>query len=485
MGVRRQLPKKGIAMFYKLDGHSFGYQVLVLIQAYYPQRKYEWVDSVQNEGSTIESGLRFCRFYENGVLIAEKTVELPVTSEKEQKKSLSAAIFLLLKEITGIRLPWGTLSGIRPAKTAYVLFENAKSEDEVRRILGEEYFVQDDKISLSVQVASATKRIEQKIGPGKVSLYVGIPFCPSICVYCSFTSFPLKGYDTLVEPYINALKKELEFIKSRGYSYDTVYIGGGTPTVLSVRQLDEVLCAVREVSGEVSEFTVEAGRPDTITAEKLQAMRHHDVNRISINPQTLNQKTLDLILRKHTVHQFYDAYDLAVSRGFRNINVDLILALPGERPDDVETTMRGIKKLSPGSVTVHNLAVKRGSFLHENFEKYYLANRDETEQMLKIANQSCLAGGLKPYYMYKLKNMVGNLENVGYCKPGFEGLYNVLSVEERQTIISAGAGGATKLVNIEKQTIKRSFNVKNVGIYIEKIDEMIERKRDFLKEGAV
>lgn len=312
--------------------------------------------------------------------------------------------------------------------------------------------------------------------PGK-----GIPFCPTRCLYCSFTSYPIDIYKTKVDGYVEALIKELKFLgeKAQGKRLDSIYIGGGTPTSLTAEQLDKIMAAVSETFdlSNILEYTVEAGRPDTITAEKLKVIKKNGASRISVNPQTMNDETLRLIGRKHTVDDIKRVFYEARSIGHDNINMDLILGLPGEGEAEVKNTMEEIKKLSPESLTVHTLAVKRASRLKETLGEYDLAKAMLMENILGLSAKGAAEMGLAPYYMYRQKNMLGSFENVGYAKKGFESIYNVVIMEETQSIYAAGAGASTKLYDPETDRIERIFNVKNVDEYIGRIDEMIDRKR--------
>lgn len=375
---------------------------------------------------------------------------------------------------------WGGLTGIRPAKIVSGLLLGGMSDEEVFSHMRSKFSVSDDKIKLALDIAKLEIELLKNNNKKKISLYVGIPFCPTRCLYCSFASYSLAQYGHLMDDYITALIKELRYIKEamQGYTLETVYIGGGTPTALDEKNLDRLLkeiCGLFDTKG-LREFSVEAGRPDTINAEKLKILKSYDVSRISINPQTMKQETLDLIGRKHTVDDFLNAYSLAASMGFYNINVDLILGLPDETPQDVENTFKQIAQLNPNSVTVHTLAVKRASRLKETIDDYTLTKLADMEQMLSIAAGYCKKMDLIPYYLYRLKNTVGSFENVGYCKAGFECIYNIQTMEERQTIIAAGAGGATKILDSETGQIRRIYNVKSVEDYVRRIDEMIERK---------
>ena len=311
------------------------------------------------------------------------------------------------------------------------------------------------------------------------SLYIGIPFCPSICLYCSFSSSPIGLWKSKTDDYLDALEKEMRGTRDvfSPKILQTVYIGGGTPTTLSSEQLDRLLCMVEDNFdlSRVREFTVEAGRPDSVTEDKLKVLAAHGTGRISINPQTMNQKTLDLIGRRHTVEQIEETFYLARSLGFDNINMDLIVGLPGEGPDEVAYTMERIGVLGPDSVTVHALALKRSSRLNEKLADYEAISFQASDEIMDLTMRQNEERGLYPYYLYRQKNMAGNFENVGYAVPGKECLYNILIMEEVQSILALGAGGSTKLV-YDDGLIERIENVKDIKNYIERTDEMIGRK---------
>ena len=289
-----------------------------------------------------------------------------------------------------------------------------------------------------------------------------------------------------MDAYLEALFKEIDFVAEhfKDKVLDTIYIGGGTPTSLSADQLDRLLTKIEESLdlSDLLEFTVEAGRPDSITRDKLEALHRHGIGRISINPQTMNQKTLDLIGRHHTVEQVIDSFHLAREVGFATINMDLIVGLPGEHMEDVEHTMSVIKELDPDNLTVHSLAIKRSARLNLEWDKYQDLHMENSEKHMALAHRTAQALGMEPYYLYRQKNMTGNLENIGFAKEGKAGLYNILIMEEKQSIVALGAGAACKCVSDHGLTVTRCENVKDVGLYIERIDEMIERKRELFSE---
>ena len=411
----------------------------------------------------------------------------------ETKNQLKHSIYEILSEYTGLELPWGTLTGIRPTKLALTRLSDGESEEEVRDFMRDIYLCSENKTDLSIEISNREIEIlsglhtlvSHKMGKSDslkgYSIYIGIPFCPTTCLYCSFPSYSRASYTGKVQLYLEALKKEIHEVAvlMKDRILDTVYIGGGTPTALSHSELDELFQYLyQELPMEgVHEFNVEAGRPDSITREKLEVMKKHHVSRISINPQTMNQKTLKLIGRHHTIEQLRESFAMAREMGFDNINMDLILGLPGETKEDVLYTFKEVEKMAPDSMTVHSLAVKTHSRLREQWEEYKSYVFENSDEFMRYANETAEKLGMKPYYLYRQKQMVGNLENVGFSVPGKEGLYNILIMEEQQDIVALGAGTSSKKVFLDGST-GRCENVKDVDTYIERIDLMIERKRE-------
>lgn len=414
----------------------------------------------------------------------EDEAQQMASGKKEARNVFKRMMYDMLKKLTGRELPWGTLTGVRPTKIVYTLLEDGKNDHEIKDYLKKEYYVSEKKGDLAIKVASNEKRLLEKLDYNNgYSLYAGIPFCPTTCLYCSFTSYPLAVWKDRVDTYVDAMLKELEFTSRlmKDKKLDTFYMGGGTPTTLEPEQLDRVLSFFEEhfdTTG-LKEYTIEAGRPDSITRDKLLIMKKHGVDRISINPQTMNDDTLKLIGRHHTVEQIKEAFTLARECGFDNINMDLIIGLPGETREHIERTMREVALLAPDSLTVHSLAIKRAARLNIFWEKYKDYAMVNTDDIINMTADCAAAMGMEPYYLYRQKNMAGNFENVGYSKPGREGIYNILIMEEKQTIMAVGAGASTKVVFPEENRIERVENVKDVTTYIENIDEMIDRKRRF------
>ena len=424
------------------------------------------------------------------------TSNTPVTSSiagmsspdtrKMHKWQIKREIYLALSKYTKRDLPWGMLTGIRPAKIVHEMVKKGLEKEETIETLRKFYMISDEKSNLVYEVAKNEISILDKATPDMAGIYIGIPFCPSRCLYCSFTSNPIDKYRHLLDKYIEALKTEIMSVQSiierNALRIQSIYLGGGTPTSLDSQILKELLQFIENKFdlNELEEFTLEAGRPDSIDGEKLEIIKGSRVSRISINPQTMNDSTLELIGRKHTSEDIVEAFRLARKIGFNNINMDLIVGLPGENLKMFEHTLEEIAKMQPESLTVHTMAVKRASRLHEYMDSYCLIQADEASGMIDMAQRYAESMEMHPYYLYRQKNILGNLENIGYSKRGYESIYNIQIMEERQTIIALGAGSVTKVVYPSENRIERAFNVKNVEEYINRIDEMVDRKRALL-----
>lgn len=478
----------------ELNRDNFEYDVNALVKAFYPEEQVRVVTPERGGNKKEElpeqAGIRI-ELKEDGALVtieghsfrweAEGDASNSAEAVKSYKDSFRRFLYRALSQVTGKQLPWGNLTGIRPVKIACGMLEAGKSREEIIRFYQEKHYVTTGKAELSVDIADRERTLLSGIHyEGGYSLYIGIPFCPTTCLYCSFTSYPIAGYRKMVEAYLDCLIREMEFVSKsfEGKILDSVYIGGGTPTTLEPGQLDRLIVSLKTLFdfSTVQEFTVEAGRADSITEEKLRCLYGHGVTRISVNPQTMKQETLDIIGRRASVEQVEAAYALARSVGFDNINMDLILGLPGELAEDVRHTIDRVAELAPDSLTVHSLAIKRASGLNQWIQENGVSMLRNTDETMRIAAEGAERMGLVPYYLYRQKNMSGNFENVGYAKPGKFGLYNVLIMEEVQTIVALGAGSITKRVYPDGR-IERCENVKEVAQYIERIEEMIERKR--------
>lgn len=472
----------------KLNLANYEYDIHSLVKAFYPEATVKVITSETKQEAAKdilrESGDVFIDISlgdgEASVHFGTNIHEWKHTEDIRFKDGFKKFLYRVLSKETGKELPWGNLTGIRPTKLAYGMLEEGKSDEEIAASLQETHCVSQEKIDLSIDIAKRERELLAGIHyEGGYSLYIGIPFCPTTCLYCSFTSYPIAGYRKLVEDYIDCVIKEMEYVSVK-YAHkilDSVYIGGGTPTTLEAEQLDRLISRLKELFdfSTVKEFTVEAGRADSITREKLEVLKKHQVDRISINPQTMKQETLQIIGRRHTVEQVIEAYGLAREVGFDNINMDLILGLPGETEADVQNTIDRVVEFAPDSLTVHSLAIKRASKLSQWITEHGIDTLRNTDETMKIAAAGAKRLGMDPYYLYRQKNMSGNFENVGYAKPGKYGLYNILIMEEKQTIVALGAGSITKVV-LPDGRIERCDNVKDVALYIEKINEMLERK---------
>lgn len=470
-------------IYIKISDMDFYDDAVVLIKSFYPRTEVMQYQEQAEQTRTAQD-----------IVIEPEVPEKDGRSKKELHEAFKCTLYTKLSAQLNKTLPWGYLTGVRPSKIAYTLLEKGADREQILEEFTKKHLVSEKKAQLALQVAQTEKSILEKMDyKNGYSLYIGIPFCPTTCLYCSFTSYSLAAYQSKVQPYLEALLKEMKYVSEamRGRRLDTVYFGGGTPTTLGAGQLDMLLTEL-ERQFDLSacrELTVEAGRPDSITYEKLCVLKAHHVDRISINPQTMNQQTLDLIGRRHTVEQIEEAFALAGKAGLDNINMDMILGLPGENKEMVQHTLEKIKALAPESLTVHSLAIKRAAALNIWREKYLDLQMDNSDEIVSMAADYAHQMGHQPYYMYRQKNMAGNFENVGYSKPGLECIYNILIMEEKQTIIAMGAGTSTKIV-FQNETeggqagrIERIENVKDVTNYIQRIDEMIERKRKFFSEN--
>ena len=422
--------------------------------------------------------------------LVEECAELCCPKEKA-KYHLKMALYRILKRRTGKELPWGALVGIRPVKIVRkMLEEDGMAETQVVTALKNQYDVSEHKVKLCLEIAAREKPVLQRSSRNDTALYIGIPFCRTRCAYCSFPSDAFHKAEVYGGAYLKALKQELSFLLSYVWAeklhIKAVYLGGGTPTALLADDFAELMSWLSEnLPGEhLTELTIEAGRPDTMEEEKLACMREafpqDKLLRLCINPQTMNDQTLERIGRKHTAQDVVRVFEQARATGFQNINMDVIAGLPEENAAMFSHTMEMLKNLNPESFTIHTLAVKRSSAINEFRSRYTFAEADEIAAMLDQANQTAAALDMKPYYLYRQKNMVGNLENTGYAKAGFSCVYNIHEMADRIDILAAGAGAATKLVNIASGRIERVFNAKNLVEYIDRVDEMIERKKKLL-----
>ena len=445
-------------IFMSINTHDYENDVRVMTGAFYPGEKIVIEDSEEcnlkvmvavesnNVTGKIISGMEEFGFD------AVSEVNTPGSIRNLLKREL----YRIYSELTGKKLPWGTLTGIRPIKIPLALVEQGMKDEDIKSYFRSEYLVNNNKAELGLKVAQNEHKLLQKIDyKNGYSLYIGIPFCPTTCLYLS------------------------DLLKDK--KPDSIYIGGGTPTTLLPYQFERLFDFLYE-NFDVShakEFTVEAGRPDSIDRDKLQVIRKYGIDRISVNPQTMNQKTLDFIGRRHSVEDVHRAFWLARECGFDNINMDLIVGLPGETKSDVKYTLEEVNKLDPDSLTVHSLAIKRAAALNMFKERYEDCHIENTDEIMDMTYDFAIGNGYEPYYLYRQKNMAGNLENVGYAKPDKAGIYNILIMEEKQSIFAAGANSQSKIVFHDENRVERIENVKDVTNYIDRVSEMIERKRAF------
>ncbi|MBE6537045.1 MAG: coproporphyrinogen dehydrogenase HemZ [Ruminococcaceae bacterium] len=412
---------------------------------------------------------------------ASVSAEEDVAIATKESIAVGKALFAAGKDMLGHIPPWGILTGVRPAKIASALIREGNGITKSKRILRDEYLLNPQKAALAVSVASLEMKILKKSMPKSCSLYVSIPFCPTRCSYCSFVSYTTPRLLSLIDPYVDALCSDLDdtfdTIEKLGLSLSTIYIGGGTPTTLSETQLKKLLSKISERTdtSKLLEFTLEAGRPDTITPGKLDIAKEYGVTRISVNPQTLNDDILREIGRRHTTEDFFNAYKIAKESGIKDINVDLIAGLPGDDFKNFSETVDKIIELDPTNITVHTFSVKKASDALKNNSNIYSVSGGDAVKCVSYSQIKTKFAGYKPYYMYRQKNTVGNLENVGFAKEGHEGLYNVYMMEETQTIFAVGAGAVTKLVsdkwdNGMPKNIERIFTPKYPYEYLREYD---------------
>lgn len=484
-------------IFVCLYGHKHFNEVQTMIQVFIQNTKYKLVENVSDDGITVlskhDSGFFSASVYEGGLLLCEEKIQAQCASVKEFKNNIKIVIFKAFTSIYKYLPQWGILTGIRPVKIVNELIENGYGDSHIKEILEKQYLINSKKIELMIDISKNQQLILNNINRKNACLYIGIPFCPTKCLYCSFTSFNVDKYEDKIDEYINCINKELEAIKGicfqNGINIDTVYIGGGTPSSINEDSIKKLLYSVNNcfsIDNNV-EFTFEAGRPDTITTNKLKIMKSFGVNRISINPQTMNDRTLELIGRNHNSNNIEEAFHYAREQQFTNINMDIIVGLPDESISHIQKTFERLERLSPDSITVHTLAVKRASALKEklisglisvdgnSLDSMQNSNIKNIDNMLEFSYERAASMNMEPYYLYRQKNMAGNLENVGFAKRGKESVYNIAIMEEIQSIFAIGAGAITKIVS-ENGKIYRVFNVKNVDEYMSRIDEMVQRK---------
>lgn len=483
-------------IYVHLIDNDYRYEVNELIRVFYFKEERIFIDSLEDysEGFLIEVGMEdnrpFTRIFEDNVLIHEVHIDMnsirigDSDTDKIKKIGIIQSLYDALNRISSVKAPWGVLTGVRPVKIVHKLMDRGYDDEKILDILIDGYRLFDEKAELLLKVAKKQRKHIYPLDENRFSLYIAIPFCPTRCLYCSFPSVGIEKYSHLVDEYTDKLIYELdsmgEIAKSKHIS--TAYIGGGTPTAIPYKNLERIIQAVYRNFGRenIEEFTVEAGRPDTINEEVLLMLKENKVDRISINPQTMNDSTLELIGRSHKAKDIIDVYWLAREIGFPVINMDLIVGLPGEGVEEIRKTLDEIEKLNPENLTVHTLAVKRGSIFRDVMDQYEIEDQRVIYEMLKEVKAYTDSMKLEPYYLYRQKQMLGNFENVGYAKKNKECIYNIKMMEEKETILAAGMGGISKIYYPHEDRIERVPNIKSLNEYLTRIDEMVERKRSFL-----
>lgn len=462
-------------IYLNISGFKLTHDIKELIKAIFSDELvYNAPRSTWNNSTQIDLDLRDKKLYiayEDGLnqWLKEYSLDYELPVKKQIKQ-------LLVREF-GHNLSWGILTGIRPIKIVHNLLDQSRSKDDIDRILREEYLLSEDKSSLAIEVASRNRKYLSK-DDKNYSMYISIPFCPSTCLYCSFPSLGMNQYRDKMESYVETLKREIEVVsRNEGLeNINTLYIGGGTPTALDKQLMDDLLKYINGIyRGRIKEFTVEAGRPDTLDYEYLKILKENGVGRISINPQTMVDKSLKIIGRNHTSGDIIEIFNLAKGLNFDSINMDLILGLPSEGREEISYTLDSLKALSPDNITVHTLAVKTGSKFKEEVDKYNI-EASLVESQMKLVKDFMYAEKYIPYYLYRQKQSYGNLENIGYSRLDKECIYNVAMIEERETIIGVGMGAISKIYNKEDNIISRVPNYKSLDQYINELDVLLDRR---------
>lgn len=469
-------------MYIYISGLSSTYEVEHLTRIFFPGAQLLTAPPTRAQAKTLVRA----RVNHSRLFVGVRTQNgrwgrtAPLSLQKEDiEYALCCLVFELLQKVTGLTPPWGMMTGVRPVRIIHDQRQNGANEKEIQDLFLNHYRCTPAKFNLVRDIADLQKPIITSSGPLDYSLYIGIPFCPSRCSYCSFVSLSVERQKKHMQPYVDALCKELEAFKQQadacGLNLRTIYIGGGTPTSLSAQQLRQLMGKVRQLYdlSRVDEYTVEAGRPDCTDAEKLAVLKEYGATRISINPQTFNDDVLARIGRKHTAQDILQCFAAARAVGHTNINMDLIAGLPGDTVESFEQSLKQAIALNPENITVHTLTLKRASNLviEQRHEDYA-----DVAAMLEKCTALAQAGYL-PYYLYRQKNTLQNLENTGWCKPGYEGLYNIFIMEEVHSILSAGAGGSTKLRQPHGSLIQRIFNYKYPQDYLDGFQTVLERKK--------
>lgn len=466
------------------ENNSFQYEMEKVCRIFYPDEKIKTLNSYEE---TDENKVVHTKIEDSTISVVvkinDRTIQKSCIDEKEDTEMQMARLLVrILEELTGIHPSWGVLTGIRPSKLMKNEIEKVGREKAIE-VFKERFLADEKKAILAAEVSQREEKIIKTTSDEHFSLYISIPFCPSRCKYCSFVSHSIERTNKLIEPYIENLCKEIEIsgkiTKQVGITPDTVYVGGGTPTTLNEEQLEKILESVKNNFdlSNLKEYTVEAGRPDTVTQGKLELLKKYGVERISINAQTFNDEVLQANGRRHSVEEFYRAYEIARKVGFESINTDLIAGLQDDTLESFQNSIDSAIRINPENITVHTLSLKRSSSMSTEGEK--IKNDAKTaSEMIDYAQTKLAQNGYFPYYMYRQSKILGNLENVGWCKTDKECAYNIFMMEECSTIISCGAGAVTKLKEPASNGLKRIFNFKYPYEYNNRFDEMIERKNE-------
>ncbi len=481
-----------------LKGHNIKHDLRELIRIIFEYEEIEYIEDIQeyqDRGILLYNQLlkkadqeyMIVQIYENGKLIGEskKSVEDVEVYIKSRRKKRNIAIKKAIIEATNSYslLPWGILTGIRPMKIVHDLTKKSIDKKLIRNVLREEYLIFDEKIDLLLRVEEIQK-VYIKENKNKYSLYISIPFCPTRCLYCSFPSLNIDKYEQYIDKYIDTLIYEMDSVKDmmKSHEINTVYIGGGTPTSIAKEDLERIIQYINKSFGRenIKEFTVEAGRPDTIDLDYLKMLKKNNIDRISINPQTMNDETLDIIGREHNSKEIIDVYKMAKELEFKSINMDIIIGLPNEGVEEIEYTLKELEKLNPENLTIHTLAVKTNSKFNKEIDKYKLQIEDNIEEISNSIKEFISQNEYYPYYLYRQKQSVSNLENIGYSKKDKECIYNISMMEEKETIISVGMGGVSKIYKGNGR-IDRVPNFKSMHDYLYRVDELIKRKERAVK----
>ena len=472
-----------------LKGHSERYPVEQLQMQLFGDRITEFSETPpqKNEDgavSALSDGARFrtatARITLDGrTAFASRRVELTKADVRMTRRILQQSYYLAAVQLLPEAPPWGALSGVRPTKLSTRCLMEGGTERQADRMLRDVYFVTPARRRLCLDASRATVAAAQKLAPHDLSVYIGIPFCPTRCAYCSFVSESVERFGEFLPPYLECLLREVAYtgalLRDSGWHIRSLYMGGGTPTTLSSTQMARLLDAVNthlDLS-RCLEFTVEGGRPDTLDAEKLRVIRDGGATRISINPQTMSDRVLRAVGRRHTAAETVTAFEAARRAGFDDINMDLIAGLPADTPESFSDSVRQVVSLAPSGITVHTLALKKGADLFQR--RVMLPSRGEVSAMLDDAQSQLRAAGFSPYYLYRQKYMSGSFENVGWCRAGYSGLYNIYMMEELHTILSLGGGGMNK-INLACGALERFHNPKYPQDYIERIDTILRQK---------